>query len=81
MSIEESFLDQLADVPVPPPPPDLDNRVHQSVNHWLLAAHLGDLAVRGFPFAVMHFARAVAGALSLTSSGRYPADGNDQTES
>ncbi len=68
----EDLLEQLANVEVPPPPKDIDRRVHQRLNGLLLLGQLGDLLFRGLPFVLTCFAEAVIGAVSYSLSGRFP---------
>ncbi len=68
----EDLLQQLANVEVPPAPKDIDRRVHRRLNGLLLWGHLGDLLLRGLPFALACFAEAVIGLLSYSLSGRFP---------
>lgn len=63
---------QLASDEVPPPPVEFDHQLHERVNKSLVSLQVVDLAVRAMPWAMMHFARAVLGALVFTISGRYP---------
>ena len=66
-----NLLEQLADLEVPPPPAQFDAQLHDRVNRSLLRAHLVDLALRGFPWALAHFGRAVIGLIAFTLTGRY----------
>jgi hypothetical protein len=68
--IEHDLLEELAAQSVPPPPADLDRRVHERVNRLLVAAHFADLALRGVGVAFWHFASPVLHALVLTVTGR-----------
>ena len=68
------LLEQLADTEVPPLPVDFRRRVHRRLNHRLLAVHLGDLLVRGLPFAITSFAQALFGLIHYSASGQYPTD-------
>ncbi len=82
MATDSSFLDQLADTEVPVPPQDFQHELHGRLNEWLLIVHVGDLIAGAFPFAARCFARAVAGLVALTLTGKYPAadrdDGHDE---
>lgn len=78
MATDSSFLDQLADTEVPVPPQDFQHELHGRLNEWLLIVHAGDLIAGAFPFAARCFARAVAGLISLTLTGKYPAMGRNE---
>lgn len=69
------LFEQLADLEVPPAPEadEFDRQLHQRVNRSLVTAQLVDLGVKGLPFALVHFLRALVGLLSLTLTGRYDA--------
>ncbi len=69
----KDILEQLAEVEVAPPPPEFDRQLHQRLNQSLTAQHLIDFVVGALPWALVHFARAVLGAIALTVSGK-PAD-------
>ncbi len=62
---------QLAELEVPPPPPQFDEQLHDRVNRALVAGQLTDLLVGALPWALLHFGRAVVGALYFTLAGRY----------
>lgn len=51
---------------------EFDHQLHERVNKSLVSLQVVDLAVRAMPWAMMHFARAVLGAVAFTISGRYP---------
>lgn len=53
---------RLQDAEVPPVPEAFDQGVHARVNHFLLAAHLADFAMRGLPSAAWEFLRLSADA-------------------
>ena len=67
----QDLLEQLAEAKVPPVPDQFDQRVHLRLNKMLLWTHLTDLYVRGFVYAVGHFARAFVGLVMFTLSGRF----------
>ena len=79
MATDSSFLDQLADVEVPVPPPEFQHELHGRLNDWLLIVHASDLIAGAFPFAIKTFARAVGGLLGMTITGSYPSGENDET--
>ncbi len=76
-----NLLNQLADVEVPPVPKNLDDHLHQRLNHWLLLGQLSDLALRFIPGAMFHVARAMIGLIVYTITGRYPSDTTDRSDS
>jgi hypothetical protein len=78
MATDSSFLDQLADAEVPVPPQEFQHELHGRLNEWLLIVHAGDLIGGAFPFAARCFARALAGLVSLTFTGKYPAADRDE---
>ncbi len=67
------LLEKLADVPVPPPPPQkqFDRAVHRRINDRLIVGQILDLSLRGFGFAALHFSRALLGLLRLTFTGKF----------
>jgi hypothetical protein len=69
-----NLLDQLANVDVPPPPVEFDRQLHERVNRTLLVVQLIDFAVRALPWALLHFASALRGLVSLTLTGHYELD-------
>ena len=69
--MENHLLEQLGEVEVPPLPKDFDRQVHSRLNSRLLVAHLADLALRGLPTAVMHFAWAWVGLVRFSLTGRF----------
>ncbi len=75
------IFEQLADWQVPPPPEKLDDQVHERVNRQLVILHMVDLALRGLPWAMWHFGRAMLAALVLTVTGKWlPAGRNSDTD-
>lgn len=71
-----NLLEQLAELEVPPPPPQFDKQLHQRVNRSLVISQFLDLLVAGLPWAMLHFARAVVGLVAFTLTGRYEAKRN-----
>ena len=65
------LFEQLAEVEVPPPPAAFDSQLHDKENRTLVATQLADLLVRGFPWAIAQFTRALLGFLAFTVTGRY----------
>jgi len=68
----DDLLTQWVEHDVPPVPKQFDQRLHDRVNRVLLATHVLDLVLKGFPYAIGHFAQAVGGLIFLTLSGRFP---------
>jgi hypothetical protein len=66
------LIEQLAKSPVPSVPETLEPQIHQRVNDWLVLLHLGDLLLRGLPYAMWQFARAVAALIVFSVKGRFP---------
>ena len=66
-----NLLEQLGQRHVPAPPARLRQEVRLRMNTTLVTLHLADLALRGLPFAVAHFAQAVGGLLMFTLTGKY----------
>ena len=56
-------------LPVPPVPPTFDRAVHERINKRLVVGQFLDFATRGFAFAMVHFARAVAELLQSERDG------------
>jgi hypothetical protein len=66
-----NLFDRLADLEVPPPPTQFDEQLHERVNRSLVTSQLIDLAVKGLPWALLHFSRAFIGFVVFTLTGRY----------
>ncbi len=66
-----NLLEKLAELEVPPPPAHFDEQLHERVNRGLVVSHFVDLLLRGMPWAMLHFARALVGLIALTLTGRY----------
>ena len=75
------FLEQLAEIDVPPPPPEFDRNLHQRLNHSLVVQQILDLGLHILPGAAMEFSRAVMGMLTLTVAGKFPSIPNDRKNS
>ena len=67
----DNLLEQLRETKVPAPPPRLQSAVRERMNASLMALYVMDLLLRGLPWAVMHLAQALWGAVMLTISGDY----------
>ncbi|HTU25644.1 MAG TPA: hypothetical protein VMF30_09620 [Pirellulales bacterium] len=67
------FLDHLADVDVPPPPPpaEFERQLHERMNRDLAIVQLVELVTVVLPAAVFEFARALAGLVRFSLSGKY----------
>ncbi len=72
------FLEQMADIPVPPVPASFNRALHERLNRRLLVAHLLDLGLRGMGYAFLHFARATMGLVVLTLSGKFDTHPGDR---
>jgi class 3 adenylate cyclase len=70
--MSRDFLEQLSKLDVPAPPVEFDRQFHRRLNHALLVQQTLDLVVRAMPWAILHFARALAGAIGYTLTGRFP---------
>ena len=70
--MNRDFLEQLADLDVLAPPVEFDRQFHRRLNHALLVQQTLDLAVRAMPWAMVQLARALAGAIDYTFTGRFP---------
>jgi len=73
-----NLLEQLADWEVPPPPAQFDAQLHERVNRSLVKAQVIDLVVRGLPWTLAHFARAIVGLFTFTLLGRYEVKPKDK---
>jgi hypothetical protein len=69
--MSRDFLEQLAELDVPAPPAEFDRQFHRRLNHALLLQQTLDLVVRAMPWAMLHLARALAGAIDYTLTGRF----------
>jgi hypothetical protein len=70
----DNFLEQLGEVDVPPPPAEFDAQLHDRVNESLVGLQLAEFLVHALPAAILEMARALAGAVSFTVTGRYDGD-------
>jgi hypothetical protein len=75
-------LEKLAEIPIPPAPPPkvFDRAVHERINSRLLMGQILEFIFRGCGFAMMHFAKAVIGAIRFTITGKLetPKDGQNR---
>jgi len=74
----QDWFEQLAEQEVPPVPVDFDRGVHQRVNESLLGVHYLEFACRAAPYALLHFAIAMLGALRYSLTGEFPNDRVDR---
>lgn len=65
------LFEQLAEVRVPPPPKNLERRVHRRLNRWIVTLHFAEFVLRTVPYAAGHFLRGVAGWLRFTLEGKH----------
>jgi hypothetical protein len=71
------LFEKLADLPVPPVPEVFDRSLHDRINTRLLMGQFLDLGMRGVGFALVHFARALAGFFKLTVTGKFESGRQD----
>ncbi len=69
--MNHDFLDQLADVEVPPPPAEFAEELHGRVNRSLALVQLIDLVCGALPLALWELSRALGGWARFTLSGKY----------
>ncbi len=76
------LFERLADAPVPPPPAEqvFDRAVHERINQRLFAWQIIDFALKGFGFGIVHFAKALAGLVRLTFTGKFEDPKNRPSE-
>jgi hypothetical protein len=74
----DNFLEQLGELEVPPPPAQFDSQLHDRVNESLLGLQLTELIVHVMPLAIAEMARAFAGFITLTLTGRYEVERQDR---
>lgn len=76
------LLEKLAEIPIPPAPPPkvFDRAVHERINSRLLVGQILEFMFLGCGFALVHFAKAVIGAVRLTVTGKLetPKDGRNR---
>jgi len=76
------LLEKLAEIPIPPAPAPkvFDRAVHQRINSRLLVGQILEFLFRGCGFAIMHFGKAIIGAVRLTITGKLetPKDGQNR---
>ena len=66
------FLEQLAELDVPPPPAKFGDDLHDRLNRSLTTQHVVDLGLKALPSAAFEFIRAVIGLLTFTVVGKFP---------
>ena len=71
------LLDTLSHVEVPVRPRELTREVHNRLNPLLLILQLAEFVLRALPFAFFHFARAFAGSVVFSMTGRFNKEGED----
>ncbi len=69
--MSSDFLDQLATLEAPQPPPEFDRKLHQRLNRALLTQHLLGLAAGCLPWVLGHFLRGLLGAVIFSITGRF----------
>ena len=69
--MQDRFLEQLAEWEVPPPPEQFDEQLHHRVNDALVVFQVVEFAIRAVPWAMMHFAQALASAIVMSITGRH----------
>ena len=76
------LLEKLAEIPIPPAPPPqvFDRAVHERINSRLLVGQILEFVCRAGGFAIVHFARAIIGAVRFTITGKLetPKDGQNR---
>ena len=65
------FLEQLAELDVPPPPERFTSELHDRVNRSLVLVQLVELACAAVPYAVMELSRALGGLVRYSLCGKY----------
>jgi len=71
--MSNDFLEQLATLAPPQPPPEFDRKLHQRVNRALLTQHVLGLVAGCLPWALGHFLLGVLGAVVSSVTGRFDA--------
>ena len=67
----DDFLQRLAELDVAAPPAEFDRQLHHRLNQGLMIQQLLDLLVRGMPWALVQFGRAVLELVVFSISGRF----------
>ncbi len=65
------FLEQLAELDVPPPPAQFAEQLHVRVNRTLLIVQLIEFACGALPWALWELSRALGGLVRFTLTGKY----------
>jgi hypothetical protein len=71
------FLEQLAELDVPPPPVAFNEDLHKRLNRSLTTQFIIDLGLNALPSAAIEFVRAILGMLTLTIVGKFPDKKNE----
>ena len=71
LALAEELTEELKQLSLPDERTKFDKQLHERVNRSLVVSHLLDLAVKGLPWALLHFARAFVGCIAFTLTGRY----------
>jgi hypothetical protein len=67
----DDFLQRLSELRVAAPPIGFDRQLHERLNERLLTQQFLDLFVRGMPWALVHFGRAVVELCVFSICGRF----------
>jgi hypothetical protein len=67
----DDFLQRLAELEVAAPPAEFDRQLHDRLNHRLMVQQFLDLLVRGMPWALLHFGRAIVELCVFSISGHF----------
>ncbi|MGC3971809.1 MAG: hypothetical protein QM775_32045 [Pirellulales bacterium] len=67
----DDLFEQLAEVRVPPPPKNLERRVHRRLNRWIVTLHVAEFVLRVVPYAAKHLLTAIAGGAKFSATGKF----------
>lgn len=76
----KNLLDQLADEAVPAMPGKVDANLHDRINNLLCAQQVLEVVCCAIPYVFFHYLHALAGAATLTVSGRYAENRNPNSQ-